>query len=68
MNEICRNIWDQDLTIDKWAKLNGFSPRYTYDVIQGKRGAWGAGTAKRIIAALVNQGLMSADEAKARVK
>jgi len=68
MNEICRKIWDRDLTVGKWASLNGFHPRYVQAVITGKRGAWGAGKAKKIFAALVSQGLMSAEEAKRRVK
>ena len=68
MNEICRKMWDRDMTVSKWSALNGFNPRYVQAVISGKRGAWGAGKAKLIFKALVNQGLMTADEAKARVK
>jgi hypothetical protein len=68
MNEICRKIWDRDLTVAKWSALNGFNPRYVQAVFSGKRGAWGAGTAKKIFKALVDQGLMSKEEAASRVK
>ena len=56
------------LSVAKWSALNGFNPRYVQVVIQGKRGSWGAGKAKKIFAALVNQGLMTDEEAAARVK
>ena len=68
MNEISRKIWDRNLTVRKWSDLNGFSRHTVRAVIAGKRGAWGAGKSKEILAALVSQGLMTADEARERVK
>ena len=68
MNEICIKIWDRDLSVRKWAALNGFSYSTTLAVINGARGSWGVGVSKKILAALVNQGLMTAEEAKERVK
>jgi hypothetical protein len=67
MNKICRKIWDRDLTVAKWSSLNGFNPRYVSAIIQGRRGSWGAGKAKKIFAALVSQGLMTQEEADERV-
>lgn len=58
MNPITRALWDRDLTVKKWAALNGFSAPYVLAVIAGRRGAYMAGTAKKIIAALTNQGFI----------
>lgn len=58
MNPVTRAIWDRDMTVKKWAELNGFSAPYVLAVIAGRRGVYDAGTAKKIMAALRNQGLI----------
>ncbi len=63
MNKICRKIWDRDLTVRKWADLNGFKVSTVRAYLSGKRGAWNAGKSKKIKDALINQGLMTAEEA-----
>ena len=66
MNEICKRIWDRDLTGKKWAENNGFSPRTVQAVLIGKRGSWICGKSKKIMLALIDQGLMTAKEMQAR--
>lgn len=56
MNEIIKKMWARDLTLKKWAQINGFSEGYTRNVISGYRGKWNAGKAQRIVAALKAQG------------
>jgi hypothetical protein len=68
MHEIGRRIWARDLNIKKWALLNGFNYSTVQAVIRDKRGAWQAGKSRKIIDALINQGFMTADEARERVK
>ena len=68
MNIVCRRIWNRDMSVRRWAELNGFSYHTSLQVIRGTRGAWGAGVSKKIISALVDQGLMTKQEAEERVK
>jgi hypothetical protein len=63
MNQICKRLWDRDLTLVKWAELNGFSPRTVQSVVAGYRGKWGVGKSKKIKRALINQGFMTPEEA-----
>jgi len=62
MHEIIRRMWDRELTLKKWSELNGFKWRYVQQVILRKRGRWGAGVAKKITTALVNQGFATREE------
>jgi len=55
------------MTVSRWAEANGFNPRYCQAVMSGKRGAWNVGTAKKILLALKNQGLLSSDEYVERI-
>lgn len=56
MNEICRRIWDRDLTVKKWSQINQFNYNTVQAVIRDVRGKWRAGKAKKIREALINQG------------
>jgi hypothetical protein len=68
MNAICRKIWDRDMTVRKWSEVNGFNLSTVRSVLAGQRGSWGAGVSKKIFKALVDQGLMTQEEADARIK
>ena len=67
MNIICRRIWDKDLNVAKWAKLNNFSPAYTHLVIREERGVSYSGKAKKIMLALADQGFLTEEELESRI-
>jgi len=68
VHEIGRRIWARDLNIKKWAALNGFNYSTTQAVMRDVRGKWQSGKSRQIINALINQGLMTKEEAEARIK
>ena len=64
MHKIGLNIWGRDLTIKKWAQINGFSYNTVRAVLSGARGKWNSGQAKKIREALVSQGFAEKSDFK----
>ena len=66
MYKVTERMWDRDITLKKWAAINDVSLPYTQEIIAGRAGKMGVGTAKKILAALVSQGFMTDEEAAER--
>ena len=62
MYKITERMWDRGLTLKKWAAINEVSLPYTQEIIAGRAGRMGVGTAKKILSALVAQGFMTEKE------
>ena len=56
MHKIIRKLWEQKLTLTKWANDHGFSQSYCSMVIHGKRGIRGSKKSEEIISSLKNEG------------
>jgi hypothetical protein len=61
MNEICRKMWDRDLTIKKWSEQHGFNHRYVQALTTGVRGKWNCGKGKKIMEVLKAEGYLDTE-------
>lgn len=68
-NEVCHRIWNRDMTVKRWAEVNGFGGQYVYTcrILSGKAGKRNLGFVRRVLDALVQQGLMSEEERNTRL-